>query len=167
MRRRMAVIAGLAGLGAAACSTLPRLAAQDAGCYALSTDAPIPPFMGQPAPVLPAFIQLDARELGLVLAPSQWALGSGPGNRSVQMTQFRPSYGVAGERMTDTRAVGVLPPDSLVLAVSDQPGSAAFLLAREGTGWRGRVVRDGPPVHLQLTRIACPAEPMTIGPVRR
>jgi hypothetical protein len=151
----------------AGCATTPRLRASDAGCFAVQTDVPIPPFLGARAPVLPDFVQLDDANLGQVLAPSRWALGAGPGQRSVAMTQFRPGVGLRGPNITAPREVGALPPDSLVLYFTDAIGEATVLLARDNTGWAGRVVRPGPPVVMTLQRMACPAEPMTIGPARR
>jgi hypothetical protein len=151
----------------AGCATTPRLRATDAGCFAVQTDVPVPPFLGSPPPVLPGFVQLDDANLGQVLAPSRWALGAGPGQRSVSLSQFRPGVGLRGPDITAPREVGVLPPDSLVLYFADAIGGATVLLARDSAGWAGRVVRPGPPVVMTLRRMACPAEPMTIGPVRR
>ncbi|MCU0623982.1 MAG: hypothetical protein MUF53_08970 [Gemmatimonadaceae bacterium] len=151
----------------AGCATFPRLPEADAGCFAVSTDVPVPPFLGRPAPVLPPFVQLDAREMGRVLAPSRWALGSGPGQRYASLSLFRPSVGVDGPSVTAPRALGVLPPDSLVLEVVDAPGKATVLLARSADGWAGRVVVPGPPVVMRMRRMPCPPEPMTFGVLRR
>lgn len=143
------------------CRTMPPLPADAGGCYDVLAETPIPPFMGSPAPVLPSFVQIQVKDVQGILVPSTWVIERGPGNRSVSLSTLRPAFGVEGESMTQPRPVGLLPKDSLVLSITDLPGEVSVLLARDGTNWRGRAVRPGPPVMVRLASRACPNVPMT------
>lgn len=161
----LAVVVSVVGTGCLL--TRPYLRPEHAGCYAVSTDAPIPPFLSRRPPVLPAFVQLDTANYGQVYAPSRWSLGAGPGLRFVTMSLWRPAPGFRGDAMIMPRDQGPLPSDSLVLTVNDAISDATFSLEKRGAGWVGRLAQPDTRVFATLTPIACPPEPMTLGPVRR